>query len=106
MRNKSVTVLISFLLIFLKVFSQAPYTGSFIATLGTDTVLVETYNMVNNHLYGKAFIRVPEDYIGVFDVHFYSGGNIRTFNIEAMHPNAVGFKTMPAKEILPLRKSW
>jgi hypothetical protein len=75
--------------------SQVPYTASFVASLGTDTVIVETYNMVNNHLYGKAFIRYPEDYIGVFDVHFYPDGSIRTFNIEAMNPDnsSVPFNT-------------
>jgi hypothetical protein len=67
--------------------SQVPYTASFVAKLGTDTVVVETYNVVNNHLYGKAFIRYPEDYIGVFDVHFYPDGSIRTFNIVAMNPD-------------------
>jgi hypothetical protein len=102
MRNRSITVVIGFLSIFLKVFSQTPYTGSFIARLGTDTVLIETYNLVNNHLYGKAYIRVPEDYVGVFDVHFYPGGSIRTFNIEAMHPqnSSIPFDT---KGLFPYR---
>ncbi|GAB3337802.1 hypothetical protein GCM10027299_49330 [Larkinella ripae] len=54
--------------------------------MGVDTVLVETYTMINNHLYGKAFIRVPEDYIGEFSVHFYPDGSIREFNINAMNP--------------------
>ena len=53
---------------------------------GGDTVLVETYTMINNHLYGKAFIRVPEDYIGEFSIHFYPDGSIREFNINAMNP--------------------
>jgi hypothetical protein len=52
--------------------------------MGVDTVLVETYTMINNHLYGKAFIRVPEDYIGEFSIHFYPDGSIREFNINAM----------------------
>lgn len=64
--------------------SQQPYTASFIARMGVDTVLVETYTMVNNHLYGKYFVRVPEDYIGEFSVHFYPNGSIREFNVNAM----------------------
>jgi hypothetical protein len=63
-----------------------PYTSSFIGKMGVDTVLVETYTMVNNHLYGKALVRVPEDYIGEFSIHFYPDGSIREFNINAMHP--------------------
>src|ERR1700754_870602 len=66
--------------------SNQPYTASFIGRMGTDTVLVETYTVVNNHLYGKAFIRVPEDYIGEFSIHFYPDGTIREFNINAMNP--------------------
>ncbi|GAB3999657.1 hypothetical protein GCM10028807_50510 [Spirosoma daeguense] len=54
--------------------------------MGTDTVLVETYTMVNNHLYGKAFVRVPEDYIGEFSIHFHPDGSIREFNVNAMNP--------------------
>ena len=64
--------------------NQQPYTASFIARMGVDTVSVETYTMINNHLYGKAFIRVPEDYIGEFSIHFYPNGSIREFNINAM----------------------
>jgi|GEM_PF-2028610 len=63
-----------------------PYTASFVGTLGRDTVLVETYTVLDNHLYGKAFIRVPEDYIGVFSIHFYPDGSIREFNVMAMNP--------------------
>lgn len=63
---------------------QLPYSATFVARLGTDTVVVETYNMMNNHLWGKAFIRVPEDYVGEFDIHFYPDGSIRTFKISAM----------------------
>ena len=66
--------------------SKQPYTASFIGRMGVDTVLVETYTMINNHLYGKAFIRVPEDYIGEFSIHFYPDGTIREFNINAMDP--------------------
>jgi hypothetical protein len=72
-----------------KVFSQQnePYTASFIGLMGTDTVLIETYTMMNNHLYGKAFTRVPEDYIGEFSIHFYPDGSIREFNVNAMDPS-------------------
>lgn len=66
--------------------NNRPYTASFIGRMGVDTVLVETYTMMNNHLYGKAFIRVPEDYIGEFSIHFYPDGSIREFNINAMSP--------------------
>lgn len=66
--------------------SKNPYTASFIGRMGVDTVLVETYTMINNHIYGKAFIRVPEDYIGEFNIHFYPDGTIREFNISAMDP--------------------
>ncbi len=71
-----------------------PYTASFIGRMGEDTVLVETYTMINNHIYGKAFIRVPEDYIGEFSIHFYPDGTIREFNINAMDPynSSIPFK--------------
>ncbi len=62
------------------------YTASFIGRMGVDTVLVETYTLINNHLYGKAFVRVPEDYIGEFSIHFYPDGSIREFNVSAMNP--------------------
>ena len=64
--------------------NQQPYTASFVARMGVDTVLIETYTMINNHLYGKAFVRIPEDYIGEFSIHFYPNGSIREFNINAM----------------------
>lgn len=32
--------------------AQSPVSASFIATLGSDTVIVETYNRVANHLFG------------------------------------------------------
>jgi len=85
MKLKTTVVLMIFTMPIVNAFSQI-HTASFVARLGTDTVVVETYNMINNHLYGKAFIRYPEDYIGVFDLHFYPDGSIRTFNIEAI-PN-------------------
>ncbi len=66
--------------------NKPPYTASFIGRMGADTVLVETYTMLNNHIYGNAFIRVPEDYIGEFSIHFYPDGSIREFNINAMSP--------------------
>jgi hypothetical protein len=73
-----------------------PYTGTFIARMGSDTVSVETYTIINNHLYGKAFIRVPEDYIGHFSIHFYPDGTIREFNVEAMDPanSSIPFKAV------------
>lgn len=76
------------ILISLSSFTQdsRPFTSSFIARMGTDTVIVETYTMVNNHLYGKAFVRVPEDYLSVFSIHFYPDGSIREFNVHAMDP--------------------
>jgi hypothetical protein len=65
--------------------NNRPHTASFIGRMGVDTVLVETYSFINNHLNGKAFIRVPEDYIGEFSIHFYLDGSIREFNINAMN---------------------
>ncbi len=97
MRNKfySLTFLIAFCLFCTNAIAQnKPYTASFIGRMGVDTVLVETYSMINNHLYGKSFIRVPEDYIGEFSIHFYPDGSIREFNIVAMDPfnSSVPFK--------------
>lgn len=81
------------LAIFLKTFafssfcqSVPPYTASFVGRMGTDTVLIETYTINNNHLYGRAFTRVPEDYIADFTIHFYTDGSMREFNINAMNP--------------------
>jgi hypothetical protein len=68
-------------------FAQQPYTASFFAKLGTDTVIVETYNMLPNHLYGKAFLRYPEDQIGVFDFHFYPDGSIKHYSMSYMKPD-------------------
>ena len=72
----------------MKLFAQQPMTASFVATLGTDTVIVETYNMLPNHLYGKAFLRYPEDQIGVFDFHFYPNGSIKHYSMSYMHPDS------------------
>jgi hypothetical protein len=71
-----------------KLFGQRPYSGSFVAKLGRDTVIVETYNMVANHLYGKAFLRYPEDQVGVFDFHFYPDGSIRHYSMSFMKPDS------------------
>jgi hypothetical protein len=71
----------------IKLFGQQPYTASFVAKLGTDTVIVETYNMLPNHLYGKAFLRYPEDQIGVFDFHFYPDGSIKHYSMSFMNPD-------------------
>lgn len=65
---------------------QHPYTATFVAKMGADTVSVETYTVLHNHLYGKAFIRVPEDYIGEFTIHFYPDGTIREFSVVAKDP--------------------
>jgi hypothetical protein len=71
----------------IKLFAQQPTTASFVATLGTDTVIVETYNMLPNHLYGKAFLRYPEDRVGIFDFHFYPDGSIKHYSMSYMHPD-------------------
>ena len=71
-----------------KLLAQQTYTASFVATLGTDTVIVETYNMLPNHLYGKAFLRYPEDQVGVFDFHFYPDGSIRHYSMSFMNPDS------------------
>lgn len=63
-----------------------PYTASFIGKLGPDTVFVETYNVINNHLYGKVIFRMFENHIGEFNVHFYPNGTIREFTWAAMDP--------------------
>ena len=88
MKHKLICTGVFVALLTLKCMGQTskPYTASFIGRMGVDTVLVETYTMVNNHLYGKAFTRVPEDYIGEFSIHFYPDGSIREFNINAMNP--------------------
>ena len=68
--------------------AQQHHTASFVAKLGNDTVIVETYNMNHNHLYGKAFLRYPEDQIGVFDFHFFPDGSIRHYSIAFMNPDS------------------
>jgi hypothetical protein len=72
----------------IKLYGQQPITASFVAKLGTDTVIVETYNMLANHLYGKAFLRYPEDRIGVFDFHFFPDGSIQHYSISYMKPDS------------------
>ena len=67
---------------------QQSYSASFVATLGTDTVIVETYNMVPNHLYGKAFLRYPVDRIGVFNFHFHPDGSIQYYSMSYMKPDS------------------
>lgn len=69
-------------------YGQQSYIGSFVAKLGTDTVIVETYNMMPNHLFGKAFLRYPEDRIGVFDFHFYPDGSIKHYSMSYMKPDS------------------
>lgn len=71
-----------------KLHGQQLYSASFIAKLGIDTVIVETYNMLPNHLYGKAFLRYPEDNIGVFDFHFYPDGSIKHYSMSFMNPDS------------------
>jgi hypothetical protein len=68
--------------------AQQFYRGSFIAKLGNDTVIVETYNMAQNHLFGKAFLRYPEDQVGVFNFHFYPDGSIKHYSIAYMKPDS------------------
>ena len=63
-----------------------PYTASFIGKLGPDTVFVETYSVVNNHLYGKVLFRMFENHIGEFNAHFNPNGTIREFTMAAMDP--------------------
>ena len=88
MKQRLICMVIVLSMLTLKSFCQSnkPYTASFIGRMGVDTVLIETYTIINNHLYGKAFVRVPEDYIGEFSIHFYPDGSIREFNINAMNP--------------------
>lgn len=72
----------------IKLSGQQSYTASFVAKLGTDTVIVETYNMLPNHLYGKAFLRYPEDQVGIFDFHFYPDGSIKHYSMSLMRPDS------------------
>ncbi len=72
----------------IKLFGQQSYTASFVAKLGTDTVIVETYNMLPNHLYGRAFLRYPEDKIGIYDFHFYPDGSIKHYSMSFMKPDS------------------
>jgi hypothetical protein len=85
-------LLITLLCLCISAGAQQPYSASFVAKLGTDTVIVETYNMLHDHLYGKAFLRYPEDQVGVFDFHFYPDGSIRHYTMSFMHPDS-GFVT-------------
>lgn len=80
--------LIMFLGSTLVLVGQQTHSASFIATLGTDTVIVETYNMLPNHLFGKAFLRYPEDQVGVFDFRFYPDGSIQQYSISFMNPDS------------------
>lgn len=64
------------------------HNGSFVAKLGNDTVIVETYNLVDNHLFGKAFLRYPEDQVGIFNYHFYPDGSIRYYSMAFMNPDS------------------
>lgn len=68
--------------------AQGGHSGSFVAKLGEDTVIVETYHMTHNHLYGKAFLRYPEDQIGVFDFHFFPDGSIQHYSMAIMNPDS------------------
>lgn len=79
----------------IKLFGQQSYTASFVAKLGTDTVIVETYNMLPNHLYGKAFLRYPRDQVCVFDFHFYPDGSIKHYSMSFMNPDS-SYVTSPA----------
>jgi hypothetical protein len=84
MKSKLQLIMLTFGM--MKVYGQQPVSASFVAKLGTDTVIVETYNMLANHLYGKAFLRYPEDRIGVFDFHFYPDGSIQHYSMSYMKP--------------------
>jgi hypothetical protein len=70
------------------VLAQKPHTASFVAKLGVDTVIVETYNMLPNHLFGKSFLRYPEDRIGTFNFHFYPDGSIKHYSMSFMKPDS------------------
>jgi hypothetical protein len=70
------------------ILGQKPYTASFVAKLGVDTVIVETYNILPNHLFGKAFLRYPEDRIGIFDFHFYPDGSIKHYSMSYSKPDS------------------
>jgi hypothetical protein len=87
-KMKTTMQLILLVLSTLKLYGQQPVSASFVATLGTDTVIVETYNMLANHLYGRAFLRYPEDQIGVFDLHFYPDGSIQHYSMSFMKPDS------------------
>ncbi len=87
-KMKTTMRLILLVLSTIKLYGQQPVSASFVATLGTDTVIVETYNMLANHLYGRAFLRYPEDQIGVFDFHFYPDGSIQHYSMSFMKPDS------------------
>ena len=91
---KTTMQLILLVLSTIKLYGQQPVSASFVATLGTDTVIVETYNMLAKHLYGKAFLRYPEDQIGVFDLHFYPDGSIQHYSMSFMKPDSSYLTTL------------
>ena len=63
-----------------------PYTRTLVSKIGTDTISVETYNIIGNHLYGKSFVRQPVDHIREFSYHFYPDGSIREHVVKSFEP--------------------
>ena len=82
--------------------AQQPVTTSLVVKFGPDTIVVDTYTIHNNHLYGKAFIRFFENHIREYDVSFNPNGSIAKYYVAAMDPSNSSLPLKPKTDYFAL----
>lgn len=65
---------------------QEPYSATFISKLGHDTVAIETYTRFENHITGKAIVRIPSLHIRNFSIVYKEDGTIEECYIRENDP--------------------
>ena len=100
---KGIALLLSVISINLCLGQLQPVTSSLVIKLGADTIVVDTYTINNNRLYGKAFIRLFENHIRVYDVTLNPTGSISGYHVSAMDPVNSSLPLKPKSSYFPLR---
>ena len=82
--KRSAIIFIFNILLTAGAWGQAPgkYTASFVSVWGKDTVSIETFTIIGNHVYGKAIHLFPEVHMRHFDFWYNHDGSFRTFDVQ------------------------
>lgn len=83
--------------------SPTPYSATYFAVLGPDTVAIETFNAVGNHIVGKAIHMFPEIHVKEYTIELHEDGSIREVAISYLNPKNTSLLAASKTGAFPLR---